>query len=81
VDDAHVEGSETVRLRLRDVIGVAVVGTQSTATLTITDNDATAGAEPDLHDALLRQDALSRLPSREPEAGEPWSAILNGART
>jgi glucose/arabinose dehydrogenase len=78
VDDAHVEGSETVPLRLRDVTGVAVVGTQSTATLTITDNDATAGPNPIFTTPFfVRMHYLDFL-SREPEPGEPWSAILNG---
>jgi glucose/arabinose dehydrogenase len=77
VDDAHVEGNETVRLRLRDTSGVAVVGTPGTATLTITDNDTTAGANPIFSTPFfVRQHYLDFL-SREPEPNEPWSAILN----
>lgn len=77
VDDAHVEGSETVRLRLSETRGVAVVGTPGTATLTITDNDTTAGANPIfMTPFFVRQHYLDFL-SREPEPNEPWSAILN----
>jgi glucose/arabinose dehydrogenase len=77
VDDAHVEGNETVQLRLRDVTGMAVAGAQSTATLTITDNDTTAGANPIFSTPFfVRQHYLDFL-AREPEANEPWSAVLN----
>jgi glucose/arabinose dehydrogenase len=77
VDDAHVEGNETLRLRLGDVSGVAALGEPSTATLTITDNDTTAGANPIFTTPFfVRMHYLDFL-SREPEAGEPWSAILN----
>jgi len=78
VDDAHVEGGETLRLRLSEVKGVAVPGAQSTATLGIADNDATAGANPVYTTPFfVRQHYLDFL-SREPEAGEPWSGVLNG---
>jgi glucose/arabinose dehydrogenase len=77
VDDAHVEGNETVLLRLREVTGVAALGTQSTATLNITDNDTTAGANPIFTTPFfVRMHYLDFL-SREPEPGEPWSGILN----
>jgi hypothetical protein len=77
VDDAHVEGDETVRLRLSEVSGVAVLTVQSMATLTITDNDTTAGANPIFTTPFfVRMHYLDFL-SREPEPNEPWSAILN----
>jgi glucose/arabinose dehydrogenase len=77
VDDAHVEGNETVQLRLSETNGLAVVGTPGTATLTITDNDTTAGANPIFNTPFfVRQHYLDFL-SREPEPNEPWSAILN----
>jgi glucose/arabinose dehydrogenase len=77
VDDAHVDGNETVRLRLSETNGVAVVGTPGTATLTITDNDTAAGANPIFNTPFfVRQHYLDFL-SREPEPNEPWSAILN----
>ncbi|HEV2801965.1 MAG TPA: PQQ-dependent sugar dehydrogenase [Pyrinomonadaceae bacterium] len=77
IDDAHVEGNETVQLRLSDVSGVAALGAQSTATLTITDNDATAGPNPIFTTPLFVRVHYLDFLSREPEPGEPWSAILN----
>jgi hypothetical protein len=78
INDAHVEGNETVQLRLGDVSGVAALGAQSTATLMITDNDTTAGANPiDTTPFFVRIHYLDFL-SREPEPSEPWTAILNG---
>ncbi|HEY0101655.1 MAG TPA: PQQ-dependent sugar dehydrogenase [Pyrinomonadaceae bacterium] len=78
VDDAHVEGNETVRLRLSDATGLAALGAQSTATLTISDNDTTTGANPIFNTTFfVRMHYLDFL-SREPEPGEPWSAVLNG---
>ena len=78
VDDAHVEGGETLQLHLTDVTGVAVLGAQSTATLTIADNDTNAGApNPITGNAFfVRMHYLDFL-SREPEAGEPWTGILD----
>ncbi|MBX9579736.1 MAG: DUF4394 domain-containing protein [Gemmataceae bacterium] len=42
-DDALVEGDETVVFTLSDPTGGATLGAQTTATVTITDNDAAAG--------------------------------------
>jgi photosystem II stability/assembly factor-like uncharacterized protein len=76
IDDAHVEGAETVRLRLFNYVG-ASAGTQSTATLTITDTDAPGAPNPVLQTPFfVRMQYLDFL-SREPEAGEPWSGVLN----
>ena len=78
VDDAHVEGNETARLRLSNVNGVAALGAQSTATLNITDNDSTGAPNPIFTTPFfVRMHYLDFL-SREPEPSEPWSAILNG---
>ncbi|HJR05865.1 MAG TPA: PQQ-dependent sugar dehydrogenase [Pyrinomonadaceae bacterium] len=77
VDDAHVEGNETVRLRLSDTKSVVAVGEPSTATLTITDNDTTAGANPIFTTPFFVRIHYLDFLTREPEAGEPWSAILN----
>ncbi|HEX8455842.1 MAG TPA: PQQ-dependent sugar dehydrogenase [Pyrinomonadaceae bacterium] len=77
IDDAHVEGSETLRLRLSDVTGVAALGAQSTAILTITDNDAAAGANPIFSTPFFVRVHYLDFLSREPEPGEPWSTILN----
>ncbi|HEY0098816.1 MAG TPA: FG-GAP-like repeat-containing protein [Pyrinomonadaceae bacterium] len=78
VDDAHVEGTETVQVKLLNPTG-GVLGTRSTATLTIIDNDTTAGRPNPIFSTpfFVRMHYLDFL-SREPEPGEPWSAILNG---
>ncbi len=77
IDDAHVEGNETVQLALRNPTG-ATLGAQSTATLTINDNDATTGANPVFTTPFfVRQHYLDFL-AREPEQGEPFTTILNG---
>ena len=77
IDDAHAEGSETVQLGLFNSSGAAL-GAQATATLTITDNDVAGQPNPIFSTPLfVRMQYLDFL-SREPEAGEPWSAILNG---
>ncbi len=76
IDDAHVEGAETVMLRLSNP-NAATLGAQSTTTLTITDNDVTAGANPIFTTPFfVRQQYLDFL-AREPEQGEPWSGVLN----
>jgi hypothetical protein len=76
IDDAHVEGPETLQLRLFDT-GGSTLGAQSTITITITDNDTAGGGNPVLTTPFfVRQQYLDFL-SREPEAGEPWSAVLN----
>jgi len=79
IDDAHVEGSETVQLRLRNVSGVATLGAQSTATLTIRDNDVAGTINPVFSSPFfVRQQYLDFL-SREPEpAGlQAWLNVLN----
>ncbi len=76
IDDAHAEGPETVNLKLKDPVG-ATLGAQSTATLTLTDNDSSASTNPVLATPFfVRQQYLDFL-SREPEQGEPWSGVLN----
>jgi photosystem II stability/assembly factor-like uncharacterized protein len=76
VDDAHVEGVETFGLKLLNASNAAL-GTLSTATLTLTDNDAAGQANPILQTPLfVRMHYLDFL-SREPEPGEPWSGVLN----
>jgi hypothetical protein len=75
IDDAHVEGAETVRVRLFSPSG-AGASAQPTATLTINDNDAAPAANPVEGNAFfVRQHYLDFL-SREPEAGEPWTGVL-----
>jgi hypothetical protein len=76
VDDAHVEGAETFGVRLLNASNAAL-GTLATTTLTLTDNDVAGQANPILQTLLfVRMHYLDFL-SREPEAGEPWSGVLN----
>jgi len=77
LDDAHLEGNETVRVMLRNPRGHVILGTPSNATLTITDNDVTGAANPIfMTPFFVRMQYLDFL-SREPESGEPWSGVLN----
>jgi YVTN family beta-propeller protein len=79
IDDAYTEGNETVTLRLSDPNGVTL-GAQSTATLTITDNDANAPPNPVFASPFfVRQQYLDFL-SREPDAPgfNAWLNVLNG---
>jgi photosystem II stability/assembly factor-like uncharacterized protein len=77
INDAHLEGAETVQLRLSNAQG-APLGNVSVATLVIQDNDTSSAAlNPTFSTPFfVRMQYLDFL-SREPEAGEPWSGILN----
>ncbi|HZG51708.1 MAG TPA: DUF4214 domain-containing protein, partial [Pyrinomonadaceae bacterium] len=77
INDTHVEGAENVQLRLLGAQG-ASVGAPSNATLVILDNDAAGStANPIFNTSFfVRMNYLDFL-SREPEAAEPWSAVLN----
>jgi photosystem II stability/assembly factor-like uncharacterized protein len=77
IDDAHVEGAENLQLRLSSPHNAAL-GTLNTAALVISDNDTSAAGNPTfLTPFFVRMHYLDFL-SREPEANEPWSGILNG---
>jgi hypothetical protein len=79
VDDVHVEGDERVQVKLRNLTGaVTFVDGRADATLIITDNDTTTGAANPIFTTpfFVRMHYLDFL-SREPEANEPWSAVLN----
>jgi hypothetical protein len=66
VDDAYVEGSESFTITLSNPVG-AGVGANSSATITITDNDAANGANPiDVSSFFVRQHYLDFL-NREPD--------------
>ena len=66
VDDSYAEGNETFTIGLNSPSG-ATLGTQSTATVTITDNDATNGPNPiDNTNFFVRQQYIDFL-GREPD--------------
>jgi hypothetical protein len=69
IDDALIEGIETVNLKLTTGSGVPVVGSQSTATLAIMDEPTEAGTNPiDNAQFFVRQHYLDFL-GREPDTG------------
>jgi subtilisin family serine protease len=76
INDALHEGDETFAVVLSNPTGAAL-GAQSTATVTIADDDTVTGPNPIFTTPFfVRQHYLDFL-SREPEVGEPWSAVLN----
>ncbi|MDQ3754354.1 MAG: S8 family serine peptidase, partial [Acidobacteriota bacterium] len=78
IDDSHVEPDETFQVSLNNPTGGATLGAIPSVTVTIIDNDVAGAANPvNTTPFFVRQQYLDFL-SREPEAGEPWSAILNG---
>jgi hypothetical protein len=77
INDSHAERAESLQVRLSDPQGGELGGVRS-ATLTVVDDETTA-AEPNPisgHAFFVRQHYLDFL-SREPEAGEPWTNILD----
>ncbi|MCA1642478.1 MAG: pre-peptidase C-terminal domain-containing protein [Acidobacteria bacterium] len=78
INDTHVEGNETFQIALQNPQGAAA-GSQQTATVTIVDDDtAQSNTNPINQTPLfIRMQYLDFL-SREPEGGEPWSAVING---
>jgi len=82
INDGYAEGNETFSAVLSNAVG-ATLGTPSTATVTINDNETVDAANPILQTNaagiafFVRQHYLDFL-GREPEPGEPWSAILAG---
>jgi len=82
IDDFYAEGNETFGVALSNPSGATLSG-NSTATVTITDNETSDGPNPIFQTNpagvtfFVRQHYLDFL-GREPEQGEPWSAILNG---
>jgi endonuclease G, mitochondrial len=78
VDDSYVEGPESFTLSLKNAVG-APLGTESSATVTILDNDTPASSNPIATNAFfVRQlyiDFLGREPDPPGYAG--WQSILN----
>src|SRR5437660_3168428 len=66
IDDSYAEGSETFSVNLNNGFGTSL-GAQSTATVTITDNDSSTGSNPsDVSSFFVRQHYLDFL-NREPD--------------
>jgi hypothetical protein len=80
VDDLYVEGTETINLSLKTPSGGSFLGSPSTSTISILDNDTVAGTTNPLDDAefFVRQQYLDFL-SREPDPGGLgfWSNEIN----
>jgi hypothetical protein len=82
IDDSYAEGVETFGVVLSNPTG-ATLGSPSTASVSISDNESVDGTNPILRtDSVgvaffVRQHYLDFL-GREPEAGEPWSNVLSG---
>jgi Tol biopolymer transport system component len=67
IDDSYAEGSESLTFTLSNPVGVALVSPAS-ATITITDNEATNGTNPiDVSSFFVRQHYIDFL-NREPDA-------------
>jgi glucose/arabinose dehydrogenase len=77
IDDVYAEGNETFTITLNGASGT-VLGSPASATVTIIDNDTVNGSSNPIFTTpfFVRQHYLDFL-SREPEVGEPWSAVLN----
>jgi uncharacterized repeat protein (TIGR01451 family) len=77
IDDVYAEGNETFTITLNNATGT-VLGSPASATVTIIDNDTVNGVNNPIFATpfFVRQHYLDFL-SREPEVGEPWTAVLN----
>jgi hypothetical protein len=82
INDVHVEGAETFQVALANPQG-ASLGTPATATVTINDDDTAQPTTNPSHNQnvapgqtafFVRMQYLDFL-SREPEPGEPWTAV------
>jgi YVTN family beta-propeller protein len=77
IDDARTEADESVALRIGEVTGGTLGASNTNAALVIHDNDASATANPiNSTHFFVRMQYLDFL-SRDPEPGEPWSAVLD----
>jgi hypothetical protein len=78
VDDSYTEGNETFTVSLNNPNG-STLGAQSTATVTITDNDSSKSANPiDSTNFFVRQQYIDFL-GREPDPGgfNGWVSTIN----
>ncbi|HYG10018.1 MAG TPA: pre-peptidase C-terminal domain-containing protein [Pyrinomonadaceae bacterium] len=77
INDVFQEGNETFRIALANPQG-ATLGTLTTATVTIQSDDLAMPTTNPINQIpfFVRQQYLDFL-DREPEAGEPWTGVLN----
>jgi hypothetical protein len=77
INDVFQEGNETFRIGLSNPQG-ATLGTLTTALVTIQSDDLALPTNNPINQIpfFVRQQYLDFL-DREPEAGEPWSGVLN----
>ncbi|HVS82617.1 MAG TPA: M12 family metallo-peptidase [Pyrinomonadaceae bacterium] len=78
VDDSYAEGSEEFTVSLNNPVG-AMLGAQSSATVTINDNETTNGPNPiDNTNFFVRQHYIDFL-GREPDPGgfAGWTSTIN----
>ncbi len=77
INDVFQEGNETFRIALTNAQG-ATLGTLTTAIVTIQSDDTASPTTNPINQIsfFVRQQYLDFL-DREPEAGEPWTAVLN----
>jgi hypothetical protein len=76
INDAHSEAPETLQLRLSNPTG-AILGSANVASLVIQDNDTGTELNPIYTTAFFVRLQYLDFLSREPEADEPWSGVLN----
>jgi len=76
IDDSYAEGDERFGVAINNIRG-ASFGLFASASIVIGDNDVANSANPILSTRFfVRQHYLDFL-SREPEAGEPWTNVLD----
>jgi hypothetical protein len=81
IGDVHFEPTETFKLKLQNVSN-ATIGANDTATFNIVDDDVAPGHPFPPPNPITQTPFFVRMQyldflSREPEANEPWSAVLN----
>ena len=76
INDSFAEGNETFTVVLSNASG-APIGSTSTALVTITDNESVDGPNPIFTTPFFVREHYLDFLSREPEVGEPWTAVLN----
>ncbi|MEB3357320.1 MAG: Calx-beta domain-containing protein [Synechococcales bacterium] len=74
VDDTAVEGNETLMLALSAPTGGATIGSQSSATVTLVDNDSSPPTEPPPSEPSPSEPSPSEPSPSEPSPSEPMAS-------